>query len=163
MFVATVLLAALLTAASATTVSADSLVGVWLSGRQQLVLRADRTWSAHAGGAQQHHGNWHVADGKLIQTDWSRSATSAIIWDVLGADGQTLKLRLIETDQKAAKRYDMVRTFKRADDPRSTPRPNQAMQLTASKPAVYAWSVCRRNRMLRSMHTGLAAADLVSR
>ena len=41
--------------------------------------------------------------------------------------------------------------------------PNQAMQLTASKPAVYAWSVCRRERMLRFMHRGLAAADLVSR
>ena len=40
---------------------------------------------------------------------------------------------------------------------------NQAMQLTASKPAVYAWSVCRRERMLRGMHSGLAAADLVSR
>jgi hypothetical protein len=34
------------------------------------------------------------------------------------------------------------------------------MQLTASKPAVYAWSVCRRERMLRGMHRGLAAADL---
>ena len=33
----------------------------------------------------------------------------------------------------------------------------------ASKPAVYASSVCRRQRMLRSMHRGLAAADLVSR
>jgi hypothetical protein len=40
---------------------------------------------------------------------------------------------------------------------------NQAMQLTASKPAVYASSVCRRERMLRGMHRGLAAADLVSR
>ena len=42
-------------------------------------------------------------------------------------------------------------------------RPNQAMQLTASKLAVYAWGVCRRQRMLRGMHRGLAAADLVSR
>ena len=40
---------------------------------------------------------------------------------------------------------------------------NQAMQLTASKPADYAESVCRRQRMLRLMHSGLAAADLVSR
>ena len=31
------------------------------------------------------------------------------------------------------------------------------------KPAVYAWSVCRRRRMLRDMRSGLAAADLVSR
>ena len=31
------------------------------------------------------------------------------------------------------------------------------------KPAVYGWSVCRRERMLRGMHSGLAAADLVSR
>jgi hypothetical protein len=44
-----------------------------------------------------------------------------------------------------------------------TNRPNQAMQLTASKPAIYGWSVCRRNRMLRSVRGGLAAADLVSR
>ena len=42
-------------------------------------------------------------------------------------------------------------------------RPNQAMQLTASKPAVYAQSVCRRSGMLRFMHRGLAAADLVAR
>jgi hypothetical protein len=42
-------------------------------------------------------------------------------------------------------------------------KPNQAMQLTASKPAVYAFSLCRRNRVVRSMHAGLAAADLVSR
>ncbi len=41
--------------------------------------------------------------------------------------------------------------------------PNQAMQLTASKPAIYAFTVCRRERRLRGMHSGLAAADLVSR
>ena len=40
---------------------------------------------------------------------------------------------------------------------------NQAMQLTASKPAVYAWSVCRRERIVRGMRRGLAAADLLSR
>ena len=45
----------------------------------------------------------------------------------------------------------------------SRSHPNQAMQLTASKPAVYASGVCRRERMLRGMHRGLAAADLVSR
>ena len=45
----------------------------------------------------------------------------------------------------------------------ATERPNQAMQLTASKPAVYPSRVCRRERMLRGMHRGLAAADLVSR
>jgi hypothetical protein len=42
-------------------------------------------------------------------------------------------------------------------------RPNQAMQLTASKPAIYAFRGCRRVSMLRGMHRGLAAADLVSR
>ncbi len=40
---------------------------------------------------------------------------------------------------------------------------NQAMQLTASKPAIYAGGICHRARMLRRMHRGLAAADLVSR
>ena len=40
---------------------------------------------------------------------------------------------------------------------------NQAMQLTASKPGVYAFRVCRRERMLRGMHRGLTVADLVSR
>ena len=44
-----------------------------------------------------------------------------------------------------------------------TVKPNQAMQLTASKPAVCAFCVCRRERMLRAMCSGLAAADLVSR
>jgi hypothetical protein len=42
-------------------------------------------------------------------------------------------------------------------------RSNQAMQLTASKPAIYASSVRHRASMLRFMHGGLAAADLVSR
>ena len=42
-------------------------------------------------------------------------------------------------------------------------RSNQAMQLTASKAAIYASGVCRRERILRGMHRGLAAADLVSR
>ena len=37
------------------------------------------------------------------------------------------------------------------------------MQLTASKPAIYASRDCRGERMLRPMHSGLAAADLVSR
>ncbi|CAA9239314.1 MAG: hypothetical protein AVDCRST_MAG42-1611 [uncultured Chthoniobacterales bacterium] len=37
------------------------------------------------------------------------------------------------------------------------------MQLTASKPAIYAFCVCHRERMARFMHRGLAAADLVSR
>ena len=41
--------------------------------------------------------------------------------------------------------------------------PNQAMQLTASKPDVYAFCGCRQGRMLRFMANGLAAADLVSR
>jgi hypothetical protein len=41
-----------------------------------------------------------------------------------------------------------------------TPKPpNQAMQLTASKPDVGAWSDCPRERLLRFMHSGLAAAD----
>ena len=38
------------------------------------------------------------------------------------------------------------------------PTSNQAMQLTASKPAVYASRVCHRTRMLRGMHRGLVAA-----
>ena len=42
-------------------------------------------------------------------------------------------------------------------------RSNQAMPLTASKLAIYAGGVCRRERILRGMHRGLAAADLVSR
>ena len=37
------------------------------------------------------------------------------------------------------------------------------MQLTASKPVLCAFSVCRRASMLRPMHRGLAAADLVPR
>ena len=44
-----------------------------------------------------------------------------------------------------------------------TNRPNQTMQLTASKHAIYAGGLCRRARVLRGMHSGLAAADLVTR
>jgi hypothetical protein len=61
----------------------------------------------------------------------------------------------------AATLASMSSTHRRA--PHAADASNQAMQLTASKPAVYASSVCRRERMLRGMHRGLAAADLVSR
>jgi hypothetical protein len=42
-------------------------------------------------------------------------------------------------------------------------RSNQAMQLTASKLAIYAAGVCHRASGLRANRPGLAAADLVSR
>ena len=41
--------------------------------------------------------------------------------------------------------------------------PNQAMQLTASKPDIHAMSVCHPRFALRRSRIGLAAADLVSR
>ena len=53
--------------------------------------------------------------------------------------------------------------FRRSRERDHNHKTYQAMQLTASNPAVYAWSVCRRTRMLRGMYRGLAAADLVSR
>ena len=52
--------------------------------------------------------------------------------------------------------------FRPCARPESTNASNKAMQLTASKPAIYTGSVCRRERMLRFMHRGLAAADLGS-
>ena len=42
-------------------------------------------------------------------------------------------------------------------------RPNQAMQLTASKLPIYPPGVCHRASSLRASRLGLAAADLVSR
>ena len=45
----------------------------------------------------------------------------------------------------------------------ATQSPNQAMHLTASKPAVHAFCLCHRGRMLRCMHRGLAAAELTAR
>ena len=42
-------------------------------------------------------------------------------------------------------------------------RPNQAMQLTASKFDVYASMSAVASVCMRGMHRGLAAADLVSR
>jgi hypothetical protein len=53
---------------------------------------------------------------------------------------------------------DLTSALSSCDEPS-----NQAMQLTASKPDVHAWSVCRRARMLCGMHGGLAAADLLAR
>ena len=67
-----------------------------------------------------------------------------------GPEWRAGRVRLLE---------DIVRTVTFSTAQRS----NQAMQLTASKPDVYAGSVCRRDRMLRGMHRGLAAADLVAR
>ena len=40
-------------------------------------------------------------------------------------------------------------------------RPNQAMQLTANEPAVYAFRLAHHASMLRFMHKGLGAADLL--
>ncbi len=44
-----------------------------------------------------------------------------------------------------------------------TATPNQAMQLTASKLAIYVLRLCHRTSLLRGSRSGLAAADLVSR
>jgi hypothetical protein len=44
-----------------------------------------------------------------------------------------------------------------------TTRPNQAMQLTASKLAIYVVRVRHRGFVPRGERSGLAAADLVSR
>ena len=57
--------------------------------------------------------------------------------------------------------YDFASYARRRGD--GAQSSNQAMQLTASKPDIYASGVCRQTRMLRGMHRGLAAADLVSR
>jgi ankyrin repeat protein len=62
-------------------------------------------------------------------------------------------------DYAEANHHEEVSTLLR--EPRNAS--NQAMQPTASKPDVYAWSVCHRARILRGMQIGLAAADLVSR
>jgi hypothetical protein len=59
----------------------------------------------------------------------------------------------------AAKEYNS-RSYSRLI---STPRPNEAMQLTASKLAICAAGVCHRASSLRASRSGLAAADLVSR
>jgi hypothetical protein len=54
-------------------------------------------------------------------------------------------------------------SFRPGPAPKLPKASNQAMQLTASKPVVFGWGVCRRASTLRAGHSGLAAADLVSR
>ena len=82
-------------------------------------------------------------------------------------DGPLLELWRIDdiSPQELRIRYSRdgeAHVFRRVDAV-ATRASNQAMQLTASKPDVHAWSVCRREPILRGMHSGLAAADLVSR
>src|SRR4051812_33522068 len=87
----------------------DAFVGLWLRGGHDLELRADGTWSSDSV-QEQHYGNWHVADGKLIQTDWSGSGPFVIIWAITAADNETLSLRLVETGRGYLKRDDRRRT-----------------------------------------------------
>ena len=94
---------------------------------------------------------------------------AAIEIDLLPDDGDYVELRVeVGHDERALASNTVLLlcspTNSTMVEPlRGTQSSNQAMQLTASKPDVYAWSVCRRERMLRGMHRGLAAADLVSR
>ena len=103
-------------------------------------------------------GTWH-AGGRFIYIRFHRSETSdpprLIILRII--DIQPNELRVSHSlDDDAVSIYRRVH----CELPNAS---NRAMQLTASKPDVYAWSVCRRKRMLRRMHRRLAAADLVSR
>ena len=111
-------------AASSSATDSRALVGVWRSGGEQLTLCGDGTWTAESARGQERRGSWHVVDAKLIQSDWSRSRESAIVWDIMSVDGAVLKLRFIESDSAPAKRYDSMRTFKRVDAPSEHQRPN---------------------------------------
>ena len=153
----------LLGAAGSLAADARSLVGVWRSRDAQLTLRSDGTWSAQSQRGDERRGSWHVADDKLVQTDWSGPRESAIVWDILVADREMLKLRFIETDGRPAKRYDMVRIFRRVDTRSAPPKPNQAMQRTASKLATAVQRVCPPRFGCVAGCGGLAVADLVSR
>lgn len=113
-FIAVLLFVAAFIASSFATDS-RALVGVWRSGHDQLTLSDDGTWRAESEAGEERRGNWHVADGKLFQTDWSRSRESAMVWDILMADQRFLKLRFIESDSAPAKRCDSRRTFRRVD------------------------------------------------
>ena len=107
--------------------------------------------------------------GALKTPEEFQRATSGPVGDLVtltirrAADGSIVTLRLRRVDPDTLKPKDIPPEADKRFFASATPRPNQAMQLTASKPAIYAWSVCRRERMLWCMHRGLAAADLVSR
>ena len=113
-------------ASSASPDPSEALVGVWLHGGQDLVLRADGTWSSNST-QEQHYGNWHVADGKLIQTDWFGSGPFIVIWAIVAADNETLSLRVFETGGGHLKYHDTRRTYKRMPDFPRDPGPNQAI------------------------------------
>ena len=105
-----------------------------------------------------YEGTW-----QLVGTTLTHSWTVGAEYDTVPDPAECDVLRLTRSDMQLR---DRVRGFYLLfhRNLRFAPkRPNQAMQLTASKPDVQAWSVCRRHRMLRGMHRGLAAADLVSR
>jgi hypothetical protein len=126
-----VLSASGLMASSPGRVTPDALVGVWIRDAQDLVLRADGTWRSDST-QEEHYGNWHISDAKLIQTDWSGSGPFVVIWAIVAADNETLLLRLVETAPGHRKHYDIRRRYKRTPDLPSHAGPNHAMQPTAS-------------------------------
>jgi len=81
----------------------------------------------------QHYGNWHLSDGKLIQTDWSGSGPFVVIWAIVAADSETLTLRIFETGPGHLKHCEARRTYKRMHNFPKDPGPNQAMQPTAGR------------------------------
>ena len=107
-------------------------------------------WFTFSGAGEKidSRGSWN-AGGNYV---YMRGEGKTVIWEIVEILPDELRLRHAKQDY----------TFKR--DSKVPPQAsNQAMQLTASKLAIYARSVCRRERMLRGIHKGLAAADLVAR
>ena len=121
-YAATFLVAANFSAAPSDGALSRLLVGRWSKNCHQVEYRADGASRANSTEAAHAYGNWHISDGKLIQIDWSGHAQrSTIVWDIVSLDGDTLKLRYIESNVGAAKRYDSISTFRRIISPGPKP------------------------------------------
>jgi hypothetical protein len=100
-------------------------------------------------------GRWYAGGTKIhLLFDPDTVPRRPWVLHIVDIEGDELRIRFFRDDD--------VLSYRRVNS-ESPNASNQAMQLTASKPAIYAFSGCRRASMLRAMRTGLAAADLVSR
>ena len=103
------------------------------------------------------NGRWYAGGPNIyirFSADDMRSPQRVIVLHIVDIQPHQVQVRLL--------RDGPMYTFRRATL-KSTSASNQAMQRTASKPAIDAQGICHPRSCCVARFTGLAAADLVSR
>ena len=165
----------------------QQVVGSWgipsVSGEVIRTFNRDGSYRTSVGGDVVHEGRWRLRGRTLVTAFGSpreeqrervvvatikrlrlRRGGTAMTWVRMRCPRCGTRLGSFATDRTMPDRRDACPACRLPlKEHPITATSNQAMQLTASKPDVHASSVCRRERMLRGMRSGLAAADLLAR